>query len=158
MAADRRWSFDVGAHSAGSPAEVFALVADAKRWAEWAGPLVSRSGWAREGTPAPGGVGAVRQLGRRPFVTREEIVGYEQDRRLAYVVVAGLPVRDYRAEVDLHPQATGGTRIAWRGEFRTVVPGTGPLMRLALSRILGGFARRLAAAAGQAPADGSGRP
>jgi hypothetical protein len=140
---------------------VFSLVADARRWADWAGPMVSRSGWAREGNPAPGGVGAVRRLGRGPFVGREEIVEYQQDRRLAYVVRAGLPVRDYRAQLDLHPQPTGGTRIAWRGEFRPLVPGTGPLLKAALSRVVGGFARRLAAAAGNSSPSsphGSGRP
>jgi hypothetical protein len=46
--------------------EVFAVLADATRWREWAGKMITVSEWEREGDPAPGGVGAVRKLGRPP--------------------------------------------------------------------------------------------
>jgi hypothetical protein len=36
---------------------------------------------------------------------REEIVELIPDRRLSYVLLSGYPFRDYRADVDLEPQA-----------------------------------------------------
>jgi hypothetical protein len=141
-------SFTVHAASPALPASVFAVLADGASWADWAGPLVSRSRWARTGTPPPEGVGAVRELGRPPLATREEIVEYVLDRRLAWTVRGGgLPVRDYHVAVDLVPTATGGTGAVWTGTFRPAVPGTGRLTEAALRRVLTGFARRLAAAA-----------
>lgn len=109
--------------------------------------------WEREGSPEPGGVGAIRKLGSPPVWGREEIVEYDPPRRLAYTILSGQPVRNYLAEVDLTP-ADGGTAIVWRARFDPLIPGSGPVMRWFLSRILGGFARRLAAHAG-AVAQGS---
>ena len=144
----RTRSVAVEATSAASPAIVFALLADGAGWAEWAGPLVPRSRWARTGTPAPGGIGAVRILGRPPLATREEIAEYVPDRRLAWTVRGGgLPVRNYRVSVDLHSRA-GGTAMAWTGRFRPALPGTGRPVQAAVRVVLATFARRLAAAAG----------
>ena len=142
----RRWSFTVHTRSRAAPDVVFGIVADGARWREWAGPMVPGSMWEREGDPAPGGVGAIRKLGRRPVFAREEIVEYDPPRRLSYVVLSGLPTRDYRADVDLSPD-DGGTSIEWRGEFAPSVPGTGSLLRVVLRRIIAGLARRLAAEA-----------
>lgn len=139
--------YEVTARSAAPPEAVFALLADAPRWHEWAGPFVPKSMWAKEGDPAPGGVGAVRKLGAPPFWSLEEIVAYEPPRHLAYVLVSGLPVKDYRADVDLVADGAA-TIITWRGRFQPGIPGTGPVMQAFLKRIVGGFARRLAAAAG----------
>jgi uncharacterized protein YndB with AHSA1/START domain len=141
-------SFAVEAGSPAAPASVFAVLADGAHWAAWAGPLVPRSRWARTGKPHPGGIGAVRVLGRPPLATREEIVEHVHDRRLAWTVRGGgLPVRDYRVAVDLVPTATGGTAAVWTGTFRPAVPGTGRLTEAALRRVLVGLARRLATAA-----------
>ena len=135
---------EVQARSAAPPAVVFDVVADGARWQEWAGPTVPRSRWVRQGDPAPGGVGAVRRLGRGPFGASEEILAYDPPRRLGYTVLSGLPVRSYRADVDLEPDGDG-TRIRWTATFEPKVPGTGPLLRRFLTAMLGGFARRLAA-------------
>lgn len=70
----------------------------------------------RDGDPAPDGVGAIRKLGTPPFFSREEIVESVPPRRLAYVLRSGLPLRSYRAEVDLAPDGDG-TAISWRGEI-----------------------------------------
>ena len=143
-----RQSFEVEATSAAAPEAVFAVLADGSRWKDWAGPLVRRSMWEREGSPAPGGVGAIRKLGAPPVFGREEIVEYDPPRRLSYVMLSGQPVRDYRADVDLEP-AGDGTHITWRSSFKPLLPGTGPLMRRYLAAIVGGFARRLAAYAAE---------
>ena len=136
-------SYEVIAHAQAAPEVVFDIVADGAGWSRWAGPMVVRSWWEREGSPAPGGVGAIRALGLKSVGSREEIVEYDPPRHLAYTVLRGLPVRDYRADVRLEPEGNG-TRIVWGGSFRPKVPGTGPLVRLFLLATIGSFARRLA--------------
>jgi uncharacterized protein YndB with AHSA1/START domain len=139
-----RFSYEVTARSAAPPARVFALLADATSWPEWAGPLIGHGSWDREGTPAPGGVGAIRRLGRAPVFAREEIVAYEPPSHHAYTIVAGNPVRNYRADVHLDAEGTG-TRITWRGTFDPLVPGTGALLNAFYRRVIGSTAQRLAA-------------
>lgn len=39
-----------------------------------------------------------------------------------------LPAKDYRAELLLAPNATGGTDLRWTGSFTEGLRGTGPLM------------------------------
>jgi len=46
----------------------------------------------------------------------------EQDRRLVYTVIAGIPVRNYRAEITLTP-AAGGTRIRWAASWDRTLAG-----------------------------------
>ena len=132
--------------SSAPPEAVFALLAAGDRWSEWAGPVVPRSRWAVPGDPV-GSVGAVRRLGIGPLSSRERIVEHEPPRRLAYVVEGPAPMRGYRAVVDLAPRLDGGTDITWSASFEPVVPGTGPLLHVALRGIVRGFAKRVARAA-----------
>ncbi len=136
-------TFAVAAHSAARPERVFAVLADAPRWSQWAGPLVRRSSWEREGDPPPGGVGAVRRLGSSRVFSREQIVAFDPPRHLAYTILSGQPVRRYRADVHLVPDGDG-TRIEWSAELEPTVPGTGAVLAWYLAAIVGGFARRLA--------------
>jgi Polyketide cyclase / dehydrase and lipid transport len=140
----RRFSYRTVVETTAGAADLFAVVADAPGWPRWAGPFVRQAGWSRQGDPAPGGVGAVRRLGRWPFFSREEIVDYVPPQRLGYQV-AGLPVRDYRAEVSFVAGPLG-TTIIWQGSFAPLLPGTGPIIRAGLAAVVGDFARRLAAA------------
>ncbi|MBL7498615.1 SRPBCC family protein [Frankia sp. CNm7] len=140
-------SYDLVVESDAPASAVFALLADGAGWSAWAGPFVGRSRWYRTGTPAPGGVGAIREVGRLPFLSREEILEYVPPRRLVYTILSGIPVRDYRATVDLDPLPGGGTRISWRGSFVPAYRGTGPLLRLVAVTVVNSLARRLAAAA-----------
>jgi uncharacterized protein YndB with AHSA1/START domain len=139
----RRFEFAVTATSSADPARLFELEADGARWSRWARPLVPTSSWEREGTPAPGGVGAVRVLGLRPLVVREETVAYEPDHRHAYVMRTPTPMRDYRAELTLTPRSGGGTDLVWRGSFEERVPGTGPLFRFLMRSTIRLLANRL---------------
>lgn len=139
----RTFDFEVTARSTADPATLFALEADGSRWSEWAGMLAPRSSWERQGDPAPGGVGAIRLLGLRPFLVREETVEYEQDRRHVYVMRTPIPVRDYRAELVLTPRTEGGTDLVWRASFTERIPGTGPVFRAALKRAIAHLTRRL---------------
>jgi hypothetical protein len=53
----------------------------------------------------------------------EQILETEAGRRLAYTVVGGIPVRNYRAEVTLTPD-DGGTRRPPRPRKQLARPGT----------------------------------
>jgi hypothetical protein len=135
-------SYDVRTWTSAQPSEVFELVADATTWKRWAGPMIMKSWFGREGTPAPGGVGAIRRLGAPGFATSEEITEYDPPHYLAYTILGRAPMRGYRAIVSLDPEK-GGTRITWAGAFEPVVPGTGRLLAWVLKRIIGGMVKGL---------------
>ena len=139
----RSSSYEVTGRSDAPPEKVFEVLADGAGWSRWAGPMVVKSWWEREGTPAPGGVGAIRALGTKYVGSREEILAYDPPTHLAYTILSGLPVRDYRADVRLTPDGTG-TRIVWSGTFTPKVPGTAGALRAFLLTTIGGFVRRLA--------------
>jgi uncharacterized protein YndB with AHSA1/START domain len=128
-------------HSDAPPERVFALLEDAPGWKDWTRFSVAR--YEREGDPPPHGVGAIRNLGFRTFTSREEVVAYEPPHHLAYVLLKGVPVREYRADVTLTPDGTG-TLITWTSTFEPKYPGTGWLMSAFLTAVLHDFARRLA--------------
>jgi hypothetical protein len=102
--------------------------------------MITVSEWEREGEPAPGGVGAIRRLGRPPAYAREQILEYDPPRHLAYTIVSGLPVSGYHADVDLLPGVGGGTTIRWTGAFEPRIPATGALFAVILERIVRGYA------------------
>ncbi len=143
----RTFSFEVNRTSTAPAATLFRLVADGGNWSTWAKPIVVQSSWARQGDPAPGGVGAIRKLGMWPVLVQEETVGYEQDRRHAYKMVGATPAKDYVGEVVFTPNAAGGTDIRWTGSFTERIPGTGPALRAAMGGAVKFFAGKLVEAA-----------
>jgi hypothetical protein len=145
---DRKFSFEVTKTSSAPAATLFRLETDGGNWAKWAKPIVVQSGWARQGDPAPGGIGAVRKIGMWPVLIQEETVEYEQDRRHVYKMVGSERLaKDYFAEVVFTPNAAGGTDIRWSGSFIEGLPGTGPVMRAALGGVVKYFAGLLVKAA-----------
>lgn len=131
-------------HSEAAPDQVWRLLEDAPRWPTFAG--FSSASYEREGEPPPHGVGAIRSFGTGPIRSREEVVTFEPPHRFAYVLLSGLPVRGYRAEVTLTGDGSG-TRIAWRSSWAGTPPGLGRAMHWFLRRVVGDLARRLAKAA-----------
>jgi hypothetical protein len=145
---DRKFSFEVKRTSSAPAATLFGLETDGANWSSWAKPLILHSSWARQGDPAPGGVGAVRKVGLWPLLMQEETVEYEQDRRHAYTIIAPPnPAKDYFGEVVFTPNASGGTDIRWSGSFVEGVRGTGPVLRAALRGAIEIVASRLVKAA-----------
>ena len=140
-------TYELTVASSAPPVAVFEVLADATRWREWAGRTVTVSDWERVGDPAPGGVGAIRRLGRPPAFALEEILEYDPPHHLAYTIVRGLPVRGYHADIDLLAATDGGTAIRWAGAFEPKVPGTGALFAAILERIVHGYATSAAAEA-----------
>jgi Polyketide cyclase / dehydrase and lipid transport len=146
MSNARRFTIEISARSRADAATIFALETDGARWSTWARPLVPRSAWERQGDPPPGGVGAVRLLGLRPLWVREETMAYEQDRRHEYLMLTPMPIRDYRAELELTPVANG-TDVVWRGSFEERIPWTGPVFRVLFRALLSVLLKRLLVAA-----------
>jgi hypothetical protein len=140
--------YEVTARSSAPPARVFALLADATSWGRWAGPLIAHASWEQEGEGAPGGVGAIRKLGRWPMFGREQVVASDPPSHHAYTTLSGNPVRNYRADVSLVPDGDG-TLITWSATFEPRIPGTGRFLEGTYRRLIGSFARRLAAYAEQ---------
>jgi hypothetical protein len=135
-----RWSFTSTVRTAAPIGVVWPLIGEASRWKEWS--WMTRTYLLRPGFSDPDGVGAVRRFAVGPAGSSEEVVAWDPPRHLGYVAVRGLPVRRYRADVDLRSDA-GGTAITWRGSFDEIVPGTGPALRLLLARLTRGFAVRV---------------
>jgi Polyketide cyclase / dehydrase and lipid transport len=89
------------------------------------------------------GRGEVRAFKTGRVRVREEVVERRPQRRLSYTLRSGLPVRDYRAEIDLTPRR-GGTEIRWHTTFTAKVPGTGRLYRWGLAKATRQFVDGLA--------------
>ncbi|MGH9016364.1 MAG: SRPBCC family protein [Acidimicrobiales bacterium] len=135
-----RWSFSSTTHSAAPVDLVWSLIGEAARWKDWS--WMTRTYLLRPGVPPPDGVGAVRRFARGPGGSKEEVVAWDPPHHLGYVLLSGLPVRHYRADVDLRPDGRG-TEVTWRGSFDALVPGSGPLLRALLAAMTRGFALRV---------------
>jgi hypothetical protein len=137
----RRRHIEVTQHSEAAPASLFALLIDGQTWPRWS-PIEAFE-LERAGDPPPEGVGAIRVFRRGRTTGRDEIIEVVPDRRLSYRSLSGLPVRDYRAHVDLEPDGDG-TTIRWEASFAPKLPGSGPLLERGLRRFLEQCARGLA--------------
>ncbi|WP_367131682.1 SRPBCC family protein [Saccharothrix sp. HUAS TT1] len=133
---------DVRVRSSAPPERVYRLVADSSTWPEWS-PVVR---YERERAGDAYGVGEVRVFKNkgRKSLTREEVVELTPNRRVGYVLLSGLAIRDYRAFIDLAPDG-GGTTIHWHSSFEPRTRGTGGLYRLLLQAVLSRYANGLAA-------------
>jgi hypothetical protein len=136
----RRAFFVTRARSAAPPQTVFALLADAPAWQEWAGPFVPRAQW-EPGTPA--GVGAVRRLGFGRLGVREQVVLHEPPHAFSYVLLTGVRWHGYRADVRLTEDEHGGTRVEWAGQLSSPLPGLPRLLLPAFRLLVEQFTRRL---------------
>jgi len=138
---------DRTAATTADPSAVFALLADGSTWPEWS-PLGSFE-LIEPGDGTPEGLGAVRLFTTGRIESRERVVERRAGEVFAYVLEAGLPLRDYRAVVTITP-TDAGTSISWRSTFHAKVPGTGWLYRRQLGNFIGRTVDGLAAAAARA--------
>ena len=137
-----RQDIDERAFSAADPGTVYELLARGETWPEWSG--IGTFTLEQPGEGAPEGLGAIRVFRTGRTTSRERLVELVPGRRLSYALLSGLPLRDYRADVDLTP-ANGGTDIRWHSTFSARRPGTGWLYRLLLGRFIRDTVRGLAA-------------
>jgi hypothetical protein len=142
-----RYSYTVRVRADAPVDRVWALLVDAPGWPSWT--RIPRAIYEREGEPAPHGVGAIRRMGAGRMVSREEVVAFEAPNHFAYILLSGLPLRGYRADVHLAPDGTG-TGIEWSGGFDSTSRIAGAFWRAVLRHvIIGTIARALAREAGR---------
>ena len=98
------------------------------------------------GKNEPYGVGAIRVFSTSVTRAREQVVELIPDQQLSYVLLAGLPFRNYRADVRLTSPGGSDTRIDWTASFQCRY-GTGWFWRLFMNGVLSELARQLAVAA-----------
>lgn len=137
-------TIEASARTTASARSLFELLTDATTWPEWS-PL-ERASIERAGHD--GVLGEVRRFETGRTVSVEEVVEVIPDRRLSYVLLSGLPLLDYRADVDIVDQGEERT-VTWRSRFRPRYSGTGWLYRLLLARFLQQMVDGLAVAASE---------
>jgi len=133
------------ARSRADPHRVFALLKDGSTWPQWS--MFKAFELERAGSPDPLGIGAVRVFVSSTRRAREEVVELVPDRQLSYILLSGMPFENYRADVVLEPDSTGGTHIRWTAHFEVSTPWTGWFWKLVMHRVLSSTASKLAQAA-----------
>ena len=121
------------AWSSASPEVVYRFVQDGATWPVWS-PIGSFR-LQREGKTGGESLGAIRVFTTGRSNSVEELVELQPNRRLSYILLEGLPLKDYRADVDLEPH-DGGTTITWHSEFHPKYPGTGWMFRYGLGKFI----------------------
>ena len=132
---------DERAWSPASPETVYALLADGSTWPTWSG--IGSFELCAPGDTGGESINAVRVFHTGRTTSVEQLVALVPGRRLSYVLLEGLPLRDYRADVDLTPK-DGGTEIRWHSTFAAKRPGTGWLYQRVLARFIRSGVRGLA--------------
>lgn len=147
-----RYIVDVQKESTASVETIWRFLADVTTWVEWSS--FDEASYAKEGEPAPHGVGAERAFRIGPFRSVDTVRSFDPPTRLAYVYAGPIPMKNYRAEVTLTPQSTG-TRIRWRAQFSPRIPLTGRLIQALLGKVFRDLSSGLARAAESAVHSGS---
>ena len=112
---------------------VWDVLTDHAAYNRWT-PVVS-SRLVTAGGTEPNGVDAVRFLGVGPLGAKEKVLVHDAPRHLAYTVVSGLPVREYRADARLSEEGAG-TSLEYTGRFQPRIPGTGPVLAFLVTSVL----------------------
>lgn len=128
-----------------APSTVFALLRDSSTYPAWS--QIRGYAMERPGFHESHGVGEIRVFtSRLPITVREEIVEVIPNHSVAYILISGLPMREYRGKTTLDVLANGRTRITWQSSFCGMY-GTGWIMRLFMSWVLKNLTSSLARAA-----------
>ncbi len=116
--------------------KVWACYTDHRGWVRFLG--AGKITLDPEGTPTADGVGCVRHIQVAGIeMVAEEVTVFEPPHRMKYRIVrGGGPFRDHDGEV-LFEQEEGGTKVTWRCEFVSLIPGLGPLFALGVKRVFG---------------------
>jgi len=132
------------ARSRATPAAVFSLLKNSDTWPRWS--LFNSFELERAENGECFGVGAIRTFSTRVSKTTEQVTELIPDQKLSYVLLSGLPLRNYQAVVQLSSPESGVTLVNWTASFQCRC-GTGWFWRISLNLILSRVAMQLAAAA-----------
>jgi len=139
---------DQSAHSSADAGTIYAMLLDRPSWPSWS--ALESFAHETDGADGPNSLGAIGTFVTGKTKSREEIVELIPDRRLSYRLLSGLPLQNYRADIDLTPTESG-TDIRWHSTFNARF-GTGWAFRFGLGRFITKCVRGLAAeAAKRAP-------
>ena len=97
---------------------------------------------AREGQPAPNGVGAERVMRGSKTNMREQVVGWDAARSLRYRLLEGAPITCHQGKVDIR-RVPGGSEVTWKIRYRPKIPGTAGIARRAVEKLLDDVLPRL---------------
>ena len=123
---------------------MFALLADTDGWTRWM--TFDEAALSKPGDHDPEGVGAERRFRKGRTRSHERVVDFAPPNHFGYVLLSGMPLRKYRADVRVTPTATGSA-ITWDSAFETSFPTPGRFYRMALQRFIDDTISRLARAA-----------
>jgi hypothetical protein len=140
------------ARSRATPAAVFSLLKNSDTWPRWS--LFNSFELERAGNDERFGVGAIRIFSTRVSQTTEQVTELIPNQKLSYVLLSGLPLRNYQAVVQLSSRESGVTLVNWTASFQCRY-GTGWFWRIFLNLILSRVAMQLAAAAEKLDSSGS---
>ena len=145
---------DIRARSSADPATVFEVIKNRAAWPSFT--KVKSFELERPGDDDdPFGRGSIGRLKSGPMTARELITDCIPNRRLAYALLSGMPVREYMGAVDLEPGGDG-TSIHWQASFSPKVPGTGRLLRRLMRHAISDLVHELTAEADARAADRAG--
>ena len=149
-ASDKRWGFTPRPDAKRPTAETHAVertvriaapaqavwdaISEHERMHEWIGLGSVRR--TVDGAPAPDGRGSERLLRLAGASITERVLTYEPPTSYRYQVVKGSPFTDHQGEIRLRA-ADDQTALTWKIRFRPKLPGTGRLLAIVLSRLLG---------------------
>jgi hypothetical protein len=133
---------DVSAHSSATPSTVYEVAKNSEAYPRWS--RIGSFEHMRDGALERYGVGSQRIYRTWPLTLLEEVVELIPDRSVGYVLLSGLPLRGYRANIDLSPSPGGGTAIRWHNHFYTTVPGTRWCFKWFMQMVLDEMAPQLA--------------
>jgi len=132
-------------HVAAPVETVWRLATDVRDWPRWC-DFYKATTIETPGANGPGSAGEIRSLQWSRGTTREEVLEATAPTHFAYRLLSGLPLVDYRADVNLEP-AAGGTLITWHSTFLNKFPGSGAINAFMLRRFLKRLLRDLKAEA-----------
>jgi hypothetical protein len=128
--------------SLADPEAIYSLLKNPATYPFWS--MIDEFELIRPGTDEPHGVGSQRKFRTGRLVMHEEVVELVPNRLVAYTLLSGFPMSEYRAETILDP-IEGGTKITWRCSFYPKYKRSGWFWRLMMfyvfRRLVRGVAR-----------------
>lgn len=134
-----RRTIDITVSSRADAATIYGLLVDSSSWPRW----TSMESVEIERPGDANGLDEIRVNHRGRVKGRDQVVELIPNRRYAYVALSGLPIKDYRGQVDLEATSTG-TTIRWSSSFFPKYPGMGRLLERGIGKFLRECAEGLA--------------